>query len=50
MTACGGEGSEPYRTGNNHGADREGQAGRAVTKDGAPRWGQMQGNSGKEYT
>lgn len=44
MTACGGQGSEPGRTGNNHGADREGQAGRAVTKD----QGSMLGTDGRE--
>lgn len=44
MTACGGEGSEPGTTGNNHGGDREGQAGRAVTKDG----GSMLETDGRE--
>lgn len=45
MTACGGQGSEPGRTGNNHRADREGQAGRAVTKD----QGSMLGTDGREH-
>lgn len=40
----GGEGSEPGRTGNNRRAYREGQAGRAVTKDG----GSMLGTDGRE--